>query len=777
VTFLQAETRSNKATMKVFEGKMDFRIVLSLISLAISIDQSLASANGTQSSTSAVAPNSTQTNARNSNKFVFAFSVYQNRSIPKLAPNQTNLAKDGDKIPPSARNLNPVNRTTLTKLDALALPKLSSSKSSAGNSSGHFAEQAEASLFRPSFLRGLLRNQKSTSNQQKEGEEEEEVTQTIVMPIKDETKLDQEKPTSFPVAASVASGEFLPEPEASLQLTSTEINNILNDREAPEFYREREVNDDGVLVAEEQPRAGAAASDLVHGPAPGGSPYASAPFGAKGRGFVNQQLSHAASEGSGLGGFNHMFGQELAGGADFGPTGQDGKLMQSPNSFNEFVAGADLGQGAFAGSNEDSPNSGLLRAGSGDFAGPMEGGSGFYGYGGGGGLSAGASAGYPNSPILGRHSSELYGAGMGGGGGGFGPMSSPGAEFGSAYNGAQLTSAGSHQPEAGSFPYGADEYSNRFGRSEYALDQRGFTTQNNMLLQGNSMQSNTMHEGERGGLPQGPRRGSKLMPLSPVIPIPEEVSSPSMSSQSSSYPREMSTLDHEANRYSQFRYRQQASASDEFATQNQQSAEFRQQQQQQQQAPQVHEALDDDVASEALEGNQELGGGSMSASQSSGQDSYSGQGEPGAGSEDEPTPSTMASVHEMRSRSANSETGNGHSLVLNVPPPSNDNSIRYNESPGRQAVEFRLVGSAGYLAPSLSRPNEEAEEEEQQQRGAEGLARGPMQGQRFTRKTSANLEGREERSSQQGPNAQQQALSADYDPADNPAHAGKYIIE
>mgnify|MGYP007039607374 CR=1 FL=1 len=115
-----------------------------------------------------------------------------------------------------------------------------------------------------------------------------------------------------------------------------------------------------------------------------------------------------------------------------------------------------------------------------------------------------------------------------------------------------------------------------------------------------------------------------------------------MSSQSSSYPREMSTLDHEANRYSQFRYRQQASASDEFATQNQQPAEFRQQQQQQQ-APQVHEALDDDVASEALEGNQELGGGSMSASQSSGQDSYSGQGEPGAGSEDEPTPSTMAS--------------------------------------------------------------------------------------------------------------------------------------
>lgn len=129
-----------------------------------------------------------------------------------------------------------------------------------------------SSLLRPSFLRHLFGRGRVKE------EDEEEVTQTIVVPLNaDDSKVMQKLngPTSAssnymisrnesklgsPMSSAAARLQKMseqviqPKAEASLQLTSTQMNRLLSDREGPEFYREREITGDGITLSEEHPK-------------------------------------------------------------------------------------------------------------------------------------------------------------------------------------------------------------------------------------------------------------------------------------------------------------------------------------------------------------------------------------------------------------------------------------------------------------------------------------------------------------------------------------------
>lgn len=588
-----------------------------------------------------------------------------------------------------------------------------------GANKTQFGEQTESSLLRPLLLRGLISAREKLTGKvvkaESDPQEEEVVEQTIVVPIGSQQEVGatkfgasneeegeeygkssvkelsemkrpavaNHKKASHDVAQSTKLSSTQdnmqpegPQAEASIRLTRHEIDGLLTDKEAPEFYREREHVGDGVSVKEEQP-LNTASSDNSMGHMGPGYGYAN---GGVSDSYTNQnRLLHSASEEYGNPNFYHRFGHsgEAAGGY-YGPAKDtSGRLMQSPahvsehSEFNQVGHGY-AGQGLDAasaygpGSGDYGPHSGLLRAGSGDFSQPM---SGYEGAAEGYGAAGFSHGGYPGSPVLDRHASELYGPT----GDEFGSYN-PGAGMASdLYGHGRLESAGSHRP---------DEYSSRFGSMPY--EHQAFANRDRLMLQGNSMLSGSV------------RQPGKLAPLSPVIPV-DEVSSASAMRESSSY-----------------------------ADQSRHPARA-------QRHEQVHEPLEDDPAStgEPNESTYSGSSGRPTLDESQQQsDGYDG---------DQERARQQYSHGYGQTRAEGSEDRGLPSLVLNVPPPSAES---------RPTVEFSRAGSAGYLPPHLRGQEQEAE---------------PRYGGQKSELVKKMSRQREEESS--------------YDPASNPAHAGKYIID
>lgn len=621
-----------------------------------------------------------------------------------------------------------------------------------------FGDQVSSSLFRPLFLKGLLGGQQKSSSGQPAEEEEEEVTQTIMMPMngqqamasqqqvsegEDQTQADPSSSYATkshggsyahhmqqlsPHHHAMAHREVQPKPEASFQLSKTEMNNLLNDKEAPEFYKEREVNGEGVLVGEEQPRLGTAASNIGAG---GGGGYSmpGAAFEGADNFSPGGRLQQSSSEDYGSrGGFNHRFGHSFGSSDEFNPPmgTHSGRLMQSPAEFSEVNSASGFGEGRHFGPSsygpgydqgDFSPHSGMLKAGSNEYDG-NEIGSSYDGAFDGRGMSAG---GY-HSPGLDRQNSELYGSGFNQGHFS-GEFSSPGH--------GRLMGAGSNVP--GSFgssrmPFGADdEYSTRFGMGGGAgFGHQGFANQNNMMMRGNSMMTNSMQDTNGFRMREKASGGNKLMPLSPIIPVAEEVGS------ASNY-REVSS----------------DKSRDQFGVVGPRQVS----------QPQVHESLEDDPTSPADTGDDESSSGQYESNGAGVQGQETGDNLNGSVG-DETIATTTASVHEMQARAAKGETGQqGPSLVLNVPPPNIDNSF---SQPMRAGAEFSRLGSAGYLAPSMRSETSSLNSE---------LTPGQSYKlkQRILKKANGFM------SSSNGHMQQQQ--QREYDPAENPAHAGKYIID
>lgn len=714
---------------------------------------------------------------------------------------------------------------TLLKSSSLLFNRTESNKSLKNRSENStslssaipFGEQAASSLFSPSFLKGLLSTQKSSNGGREQTggsneEEEEEVTQTIVMPISgpqaamtsNQVETDDHIQVANPSAAyggrshqltmfannnqqqfmhpyhlqarqnnqnrlALAVKDSQLQPEASLQMSRTEMNQLLNDREAPDFYREREVNGDGVIVGEEQPRLGTAASNMggVGGYGSGSFPMSGSSFDG-GDSFGNNRLLQSPSEDTGFGGsgagFNHRFGSSGFGNSvdDLGSSigAHSGKLMQSPAEFNEMGAGVNSfgGHGEarnFGGYGQgDFSNSGMLKAGSssGEFDGTeMSQGydSGFDGR----GMSMHSGGGYSNSPVLDRHSSELYGLGFN-----QGHFSS---DFGPSHSGRLMGAGSTHPNSFGSsrMPFGSgggDEYTTRFGAaSSMGSNGQGFANSNNMMMRGNSMITNSMQDTSGLGMMREPSsesgisgnggRGGKLRPLSPIIPVAEEVGS------ASNY-REISS--------------EKGGSRDQFGNPNSY------QQRGQSNQPQVHESLEDDPTSPVDTGDDSESSSNQFESTTSGV----GQGMNSDGSDGTSTngnlgdETTTASIHEVQPRTSRaSDMGQqGPSLVLNVPPSNIDNEYSQYQSPSnnqnrQQMVEFSRVGSAGYLAPSFRTESSTSAAEITQPSSQQsyGLR------QKILKKTSGfmSLDGHD------------QPQKDSYDPAENPAHAGKYIID
>lgn len=700
---------------------------------------------------------------------------------------------------------------------------------------------ASASLLRPSFMRGLLAkkgSQVKQQHQQEQAEEEEEVTQTIMVPA-DSTQAEKESqieqmveqnapgssikmvkveddqqeevrasqsprnwassrpnlvrlPGSSLAAVEIPEGRpnilssqitslpFQPKAEASLQLTSTEMSSLLNDREAPDFYREREVNGDGVLVGEEPARLGMAASGHFgshnsgpyygHSPAEVPSHMGGGHFGAEhGSGFdsgngdsaaalyaANQQRLHqAASEEADYGramsansAFNHRFGHGF-GGADvdnMNGYGGEGRLMQSPNEFTETSSFGGGGGGA-----------------------PFDGRSNLYGD------NAGyaGSTGYPNSPALDRHASELYGAGgMGspmGNGGGFG--AGPTGAFGGSdlfagrfYNGGRLGQAASHNPysqsDAGDFV--DPRLANQMGSGGQFNEHRNDFGASNALMSshhGGHLHAHQHHQGFLSGQASSSLQSNdmpssnRLMPLSPVVPQPDDLYSPKEassnqqeSSSSSSPPFASSMAGRQHHQYPPHL----ASSMNRYGPR---THSHRQQ-------PQVHEAIEDDPT-DVSQADEQGSTSTPSYAQDQHQEHHQLQQRPPI-QEQQPftttesvdsetyATTTMSSAGESGQHPQPTEVYQDRSsggnrpelpinLVLNVPPPTNvdqnsglNNLVGHRGHPPRM-VEFSRVGSAGYLGP-------------------QGMDR------RFIKKSSLQR-------------------NTNRNPAENPAHAGKYIID
>lgn len=568
-----------------------------------------------------------------------------------------------------------------------------------------FGEHTEDSILRPLLLKGLINaRQKLTGHlATPKGEtpvEEELVEQTIVVPLSshqqqlsetssvdagspiDEIKADKvtnpfnsvKLSTDAKIITatedaklpklSLTDSDITPQPQESMRLTRTEIDGLLNDREGPAFYREREQGGQGVIIGEQ--KLGTASSDRLPGLSmsafrPGGLPDHPDSY------FTQNRLMNSATEELGASGFHHRFGHSGMGDHTGFYGHHDGRLMQSPAHTSEYNELGHMGAhspeyGANYGhENSDyGPSSGMLRAGSGDY-GPA---GGFEGSTDGFNPTSGFSAsGYPGSPMLDRHASELYG-----------PSSSPEHyggynAFGSGYYGhGRLMSAGSHRP---------DEYSSRFGAIPF--DQRGFANQARLMLQGNSMISNNIAQ-----------TGGRIVPLSPEIPT-DELSSASAMRESPSDP-----------------------------------AESRRPVSDQEQTDQVHEPIEDDPTA--------TGEASGDGGQQNDQTSFDEHQQSTDGSKSDIQDHSNGYNRYMAPRNEGSEDQSGHSLVLNVPPPIAES---------RPTVEFSRTGSAGYLAPN-SKSN----------------LRGYNDRSKFVKKTSRQV-GSED----------------NYDPANNPAHAGKYMID
>jgi hypothetical protein len=686
-------------------------------------------------------------------------------------------------------------------------------------------QQTEASLLRPSFMRGLLRTHKRpTDGKQTEAaadDDMEEVTQTIMVPMGEPTGGSDKrhanrkrkstktagavKPfgqapsdeaghhTGVPSSSLAQLGNDLggagagvhPLAEASLQLTSTEIGGLLNDREAPEFYRERELNGDGIMVGEEpvsrlsaaasgsSSRLGMAASGPFssqfmgdYGPAAGMAGGFDA--GENGAAMYRQRLMQAASEeGFGGGGFNHRFGQQSfgAGSDQFGgqmngPGGGGGGLMQSPNEYSEVNSyGSTGGFGQYPGQAGDySPQSGLLRAGS-EIGGPYDGGA-FNGgpMGGGGGsvpLEA-AAAGYSGGGEFGASMGEF-----GGGGGAQGSFYGGGApgrlQAHASYN-PYMAAAGEPGDYASRFGY---QGANSFGMG----DQRGFASQNSHQIMSQRLQQ----AGSRG-------HGNRLMPLTPVVPLAEELAGVTQPSVMSSNQRDQVAPLPGA----------QMMRSPMGAERGPQQMASQQQQQQQQQH--VHEAFEDDptdVSQDESDTPEQGHDGGLDVTPVTSSADISGT----------MMTTPMSSMQREQLASGNGGgrnnigSGYGPSFVLNVPPPGVEQTAMANTmqqqqqqqqqmsqrglSP-QQLVEFSRVGSAGYMGPmAMNEPPQFNSAQSPEQRSS-------MMSRKFgqTRKQQLQNDEQERAGDEQefGGGGDEMSSSASSG-ADNPAHAGKYIID
>lgn len=644
----------------------------------------------------------------------------------------------------------------------------------------------EASLLRPSFIKGLIGSRHRPGKQP--DEEMEEVTQTIVVPMSQSigsgpSNKGARRSRSKSQRSSRGSGQFQnvlheghqeggvptttssngginragvknPLAEASLQLTSTEIGGLLNDREAPEFYRERELSGDGVLVGEEPAtsratsaaRLGSAASGPLgtqymgdYGPGlgaglGGGGPSEGFEGGENAAAAIyRQRLMQAASEEGygGGGGFNHRFGRQsfgtgeelgMDGGGQVG--GEGSGLMQAPNEFNQVNAyhPGFGGDGGFAGApsqyqgtgaGDYSPNSGLLRAGS---EGPFTG-------------SFGQSM-MGNGPGSGEFSATAMGDFSGGHNSFYG-------------NQGRLQAHASYNPYQTATNDG--DYASRFGYQGpglagaslgYGLDQRGFASHNNHQIM--TQRLNQAASSQGGGRLQG----SRLMPLTPVVPLAEELAGNGVTQ-----PSVMSSnqRDHVIPSHS-------SAAKSQHHSMN--AAGFQQQ---------IHEALEDDPTnvSQADE-----------TTETAGEHNFDNNLDGPSLTND--LSGIMTSAMSKRDQVSKSGMSSNFpsSFVLNVPPPSSEQ----HHSPGsnfrrgagglsqQQMVEFSRVGSAGYLAPNH-------------------LDRSMMLTRKFGRhhRNQPSNSDDSDQSPDDGeptPTDEESSSSvASSTEVDNPAHAGKYIID
>lgn len=684
--------------------------------------------------------------------------------------------------------------------------------------------QPEASLLRPLFIRGLLGSHKQRPGEQSE-DEMEEVSQTIMVPMDQSSGSDSNsggggrrskshrssrtgghlnnvlpesiQESSVPTIMSSQSASSHhnranakgPLAEASLQLTSTEIGSLLNDREAPEFYRERELNGDGVLVGEEPASRATSVSNSRLGRAasgpygthymgdygPSGAGFGGNGFGGGGEGFdggenaaaiYRQRLMQAASEdgygGGAGGGFNQRFGQQsFGGGGDElgmghggGSRHADGSgLMQSPNEFNQvnsYQSGfggeanymGSQGQYHGTGAGEFSPNSGLLRAGS---EGPF--GSSFNQNllsTGGGGEFNGAGMG----DFSGAGQSSFYGAGDQGQG--------------------RLQAHASYNPYLASTSEG--DFASRFGYqgpglasagSSFGLEQRGFASHNNHQIMSHRLNQAASGGGVGGG------RLHRLMPLTPVVPLAEELAGNGVTQ-----PSVMSS-----------NQRDQVVSSPNSITRGQHQVglngpSFQTNDQNHQQ--QIHEALEEDPTdvsqadetTEANKGEQRDFENNFEAST------------PSSSNVNEMNRLMSLSKREQAAASKSTASGFPSSFVLNVPPPSSEQFQHSSFSPSttakrrgltqQQMVEFSRVGSAGYLAPSAFNQNSHQDRNSMMMRKFGHQHRG---GNQLMNSDDSSDQSSDDSDATSSADEESSSSVTSSTGVDNPAHAGKYIID
>lgn len=678
------------------------------------------------------------------------------------------------------------------------------------STTGSFGDQAQASLLRPLIgFRHLLGtgNQKglaaafrggglgAENGEAAEAEEEEEVSKTIMVPMgPGESELGsgagQQLPSSLdastvksndpmihyvsgrqmrlanglPVRATskkhrqlAATTDSQPNAAASLQLTRAEIGGLLNDREAPEFYREREMTGDGVLLAEERlPTFGSRQSSLSTPTRLGAA--ASGPFGTmSGEGgyygngmgsmsglesdgaafYRHNRLSQAASEGAygaGLSGFNHRFGG-AGGESDLGPYGGAGAggLMQAPNEFSELssmgtagrYAGESFGQhhGYGGGAGDYSLQSSLLRAG-----------------------SEGMYAGDPPSGFMGASGLlDIAAASAYRGGGG---------EFmgGSSFYGPG--EAGQLQAHASYNPYAQSMVAGRFGQmpgdsfgpaGELGDDHRSFASQNNLQVL-------------RASQPNSNLGGGGITQFKPTIPLNDGLQA--VGGGGGSQPS--SELSHQLEQANVGRRQQLL------------QLEQREQQMREQFMPktratpaqgEVHEAVEEDPtdASEAEEPvtsrHEQIGYEATTAASSDSEEQVSTRSPPGAG----------GSGAEQQFAQSNGELG-AASLVLNVPPPQADRQ----GTPMSHLVEFSRDSTAGYLGPRSNLLAKKSGPSQEQQRH-----RPRHHHHNRHRQQAEPGPGEEEETDgeEAGGEESQGAQVGSHEPLNNPAHAGKYIID
>lgn len=599
-------------------------------------------------------------------------------------------------------------------------------------------------------------------------------------------------------------------PEASLRLSDSEMRQILLDREAPDGYKSRELNGEGVLVGEEPAsdlgRLGTAASDHFSsspggfgGVGDGGPVYpmlgdVSPMDNPQARSLMNMASEHIGAAGDSFAHnspFSHRFGAlpNHYGADQFGQA--QARLMQSPNEFNEMTANYPtasmggheaqaMGTGVSAG--DYATQSGMLRAGSGEsnFAGEVHSG-GFYGGGTMGNLGYAASHEYSGNSEMGggsagfgyggashsqqamleRHASEMHGANLNS------EMGGPGGESGGNFHGAdsyypangRLMSAGSNigagdsgfgsaggslegrfgsgyaGSGSGSGEESASAYSAALGLAasqpdELALHERGIHTAGSSLHYPSSIQS-------RSGQHQGPASAGGLLPLTPTLPTAEDLSEMHQSDHYSSKASHRHTLMTKgANVQRKMQQQRQTRPHNPLAhdTNPNGDEDF-------DEADSRERTNDEQQNDERARGPSDLAGGSSSTT-------------------DAPNSNSMDSLSEENGPeldSANNEQQHDQqtSILLSNQSDMNSNNQQYESNSPRArssdmvAVEFSRPGSAGYNAPKRIKQQKQNNQAKQQQQFRK----------RFLKKWSSNFG------------------SSYNDPAQNPAHQGKYIIE